>query len=118
MAHRIPARRLIRALAVLCAVLAVGCGTTSAPSTSAAQTADNAEWTKHVREFENRYFALNPPFAVQQGRHEYDGRLPDWTAGGIRAEAQWLHGQRAQAEKFDQNTLSAAQRFERQYLLS
>jgi hypothetical protein len=118
MAHRIPARRLIRALAVLCAVLAVGCGTTSAPSTSAAQTADNAEWTKHVREFENRYFALNPPFAVQQGRHEYDGRLPDWTAAGIRAEAQWLHGQRTQAETFDQNTLSASQRFERQYLLS
>ncbi len=115
----IPARRLVRGFAVLCAVLAVGCGTTSAPPTGgAAQTAGSAEWTKHVREFEDRYFALNPSFAVQQGRHEYDGRLPDWTAAGIRAEAQWLHGQRTQAEMFDQNTLSASQRFERQYLLS
>jgi hypothetical protein len=118
MAHPFPARRLVHAFAVLCAVLAVGCGTSSAPPTGAAQATDNAEWTKHVREFENHYFALNPPFAVQQGRHEYDGRLPDWTAAGIRAEAQWLHAQRTQAEKFDQNTLSAAQRFERQYLLS
>ncbi|MGH3767986.1 MAG: DUF885 domain-containing protein [Pseudonocardiaceae bacterium] len=119
MPYPVPVRRLVRAFAVLCAVLAVGCGSTSAPSAGGpAQTAGNAEWTKHVREFENRYFALNPVFAVQQGRHEYDGRLPDWSAAGIRAEAQWLHGQRTQAEMFDQNTLSAAQRFERQYLLS
>ncbi len=119
MAHLLPARRLARAFVVLCAVLTVGCSTTSAPPTSGApQSADSAEWTKHVREFENRYFALNPQFAVQQGRHEYDGRLPDWTAAGIHTEAQWLHGQRTQAEMFDQNTLSASQRFERQYLLS
>jgi hypothetical protein len=55
---------------------------------------------------------------VQQGRHEYDGRLPDWSAGSIQANVQWLHTQRAQTEMIDQNSLSARQRFERQYLLS
>src|SRR5262249_20744796 len=69
-------------------------------------------------DFENRYFALNPVFAAQQGRHEYDGHLPDWSPAGISTQVQWLHAQRTQAEKFDQNTLSAEQRFERQYLLS
>lgn len=119
MAHLVPVRRFIRAFAALFAVLAVGCGTTSAPPTAGpAQITGNGEWTKHIREFENNYFALNPPFAVQQGRHEYDGRLPDWSAAGIHAEAQWLRGQRTQAEKFNQNSLSTEQRFARQYLLS
>jgi hypothetical protein len=63
-------------------------------------------------------FARNPSFAVQRGRHEYDGRLPDWSAAAIHADGQWLHAQRVQAEMFDQNALSVTQRFERQYLLS
>jgi hypothetical protein len=112
-------RRVVRIFAVLLAVLVGGCGTTSAPPAGQpAQAPGNAEWTKYLSDFENRYFVLNPVFAVQQGRHEYDGRLPDWSAGGIKTEVQWLHDQRTQAEKFDQNALSAEQRFERQYLLS
>jgi len=71
-----------------------------------------------MHQFEEGYFALNPPFAVQEGRHDYDGRLPDWSSAGIRSAVQWLHAQRTQAEAFDQNLLSAQQRFERQYLLS
>ena len=55
---------------------------------------------------------------MQQGSHEYDGRLPDWSAGGIQADVQWLHVQRTQTEMFDQNSLNASERFEQQYLLS
>ncbi|MFN2535622.1 MAG: DUF885 family protein, partial [Pseudonocardiaceae bacterium] len=97
---------------MLITVLVSGCGTTSTSPTG------SAEWTKHLREFEIGYFARNPSFAVQRGRHEYDGRLPDWSAAGIHADGQWLHAQRVQAEMFDQNALSVTQRFERQYLLS
>ena len=28
-------------------------------------------------------FRANPAFAVGQGRHEYDGRLPDWSETGL-----------------------------------
>jgi Bacterial protein of unknown function (DUF885) len=119
MAHRVAVRRVIRAFVVLVAVLLGGCGTTPAPPAgSPAQTAGSVEWTKYLREFQNAYFARNPSFAVQQGRHEYDGRLPDWSAAGIHTEVQWLHAQRTQAQLFDQNELSAQQRFEQQYLLS
>jgi hypothetical protein len=119
MGQAVPARRGVRALAVLLlAVLAGGCTTTPAPAGGPEQAAGNAEWTKYIGDFENGYFERSPTFAVQQGRHEYDGRLPDWSAAGIRAEAQWLHVQRTQAERFDDKALSAEQRFERQYLLS
>ncbi len=112
MAHPAPIRRFVSAIAMLLVVLAGGC------ETPPATPAGSVEWTKHLRQFEEGYFARNPSFAVQQGRHEYDGRLPDWSAAGIRAAVQWLHAQRTEAETFDQNTLSADQRFERQYLLS
>jgi uncharacterized protein (DUF885 family) len=71
-----------------------------------------------VEDFQEGYFAHSPPFAVQQGRHEFDGRLPDWSPDGLRATANWLHEQRDLAERFDERQLSAEQRFERQYLLS
>ena len=119
MAHSVPVWRIVGAIAMLLAVLACGCETTAAPPPeSATRTADSTEWTEHLNQFEEGYFALNPTFAVQQGRHDYDGRLPDWSAAGIRAEVQWLNTQRTEAEAFDHNALSAAQRFERQYLLS
>src|SRR5262245_4691435 len=98
MAQPVPARRSLCILTVLLAVLAGGCATTPAPPPgSPGQASGSAEWTRHLRDFENGYFARNPTFAVQQGRHEYDGRLPDWSAAGIRAAAQWLHGQHTQA---------------------
>jgi hypothetical protein len=112
MTQPVAVRRVVGVLAVLITVLVSGCGTTSTSPTG------SAEWTKHLREFEIGYFARNPSFAVQRGRHEYDGRLPDWSAAGIHADGQWLHAQRVQAEMFDQNALSVTQRFERQYLLS
>ena len=98
MAHSVPVWRIVGAIAMLLAVLACGCETTAAPPPeSATRTADSAEWTEHLNQFEEGYFALNPTFAVQQGRHDYDGRLPDWSAAGIRAEVQWLNTQRREA---------------------
>ncbi|MGH3901913.1 MAG: DUF885 domain-containing protein [Pseudonocardiaceae bacterium] len=119
MAHPVPVRRFVGAIAMLLVVFAGGCETPPAPQVgSAGQAAGSVEWTKHLRQFEEGYFERNPTFAVQQGRHEYDGRLPDWSAAGIRTTVEWLHAQRTEAEAFNQNALSAEQRFERQYLLS
>jgi len=112
--------RGVRVLAVVVLILfAGGCASTPAPVPgSPGQASGSAGWAKYVGDFESGYFERSPTFAVQQGRHEYDGRLPDWSAAGIRAGAQWLHQQRTRAEMFVDEELSADQRFERQYLLS
>jgi hypothetical protein len=117
MTYRVPVRPFVRAIATLLLV-ALAAGGCEATPPSPGSAAGSTEWTKRLRQFNEGYFALNPTFAVQQGRHEYDGRLPDWSAAGIRAATQWLHAQRTQAETFDQNALSAEQRFEQKYLLS
>jgi hypothetical protein len=118
-AQRVPVRLTVLATTMALAVLVCGCAAAPAPrSGSTAQTAVSAEWTKHLHQFQESYFALNPTFAVQQGRHEYAGHLPDWSAAGIHGAVQWLHTQREQAAAFHQEALSTEQRFERQYLLS
>ena len=47
-----------------------------------------------VARFPQRYIEqslrANPAFAVNQGRHEYDGRLPDWSETGIHSESSRL----------------------------
>ncbi|WP_028927362.1 DUF885 domain-containing protein [Pseudonocardia acaciae] len=96
-------------------MIVTGCATAPAPSPAPPAGGD---WAGFLRDFQEGYFARNPPFAVSQGRHEYDGRLPDWTPEGIRANTQWLHERRAAAEKFEDRSLNDDQRFERQYLLS
>lgn len=64
------------------------------------------------------YFALNPPFAVNQGRHEYDGRLPDWSEAALQQKIDWLEARRGEALAFKDDALDARQRFERDYLVA
>src|SRR5260221_14769855 len=52
------------------------------------------------------------------GRHEFDGQLPDWSAAAIHAEVARLKAFRARVAAFPDATLDAAQRFEREYLLT
>jgi hypothetical protein len=77
----------------------------------------NADWDVFRDGFIDAFFAAHPVFAVRSGRHEYDGKLPDWTAAGIQAEVARLHKARDDALAFDAG-LSDAQRFERDYLVA
>ena len=74
--------------------------------------ADN--WDAFVERYLTGYFELHPDEAVKAGRHEFDGRLPDWSAAGLRKTADFLHRQREAAARFD--NLNDGQEFERQYL--
>ena len=47
-----------------------------------------ANWGAFQENFINRSFELNPPFGAGQGKHEFDGRLPDWSEAGLAAQAQ------------------------------
>jgi hypothetical protein len=56
------------------------------PNDAAADTA----WTRFVAAYIEDYLAAHPAYAVAQGRHEYDGLLPDWSADGIALEIERL----------------------------
>jgi hypothetical protein len=59
------------------------------------------QWKQTADGFVQSYFAAQPFFAAQQGKHEYDGQLPDVSAHGIKREIARLHDQRDQLNAVD-----------------
>jgi hypothetical protein len=113
-------------LSVCCAVAALGlvlAGCRPAAAPAGAATAPRAAsapdgWPDFAGAFIESYFKADPLFAVDSGRHEFDGQMPDWSAAGIAAEIGRLRALRHEAEAFDPATLREAERFERDYLFS
>jgi hypothetical protein len=83
---------------------------------STAQSSADARWSEYVGGFLEAHFAANPVFAVTAGRHEYDGRLPDFSAAALEAEIERLRKARRDLAAFDGAALGADARFERDYL--
>ncbi|HEY0514901.1 MAG TPA: DUF885 domain-containing protein, partial [Thermoanaerobaculia bacterium] len=73
-------------------------------------------WDHFVRSFLDGYFELHPTFAAGAGRHELDGRLPDWSPEAIEREIAWLKAERARAAGFDPAMLGERRAFEREVL--
>ncbi|HEY0546214.1 MAG TPA: DUF885 domain-containing protein [Pyrinomonadaceae bacterium] len=84
----------------------------------ASSTQSSPQWDAYVASFLNDYFAAHPDFAVYAGRHEYDGKLPDWSDAGIKKEIARLHSERDKASQFTDASLDERQRFERDYLIA
>ena len=97
-------------LAISAAVLA--CTGVSAQSASAP-----ASWGTFRNAFIERGFQLDPSNAVYQGRHDFDGQLPDWSEAGLQRQRDFYRAAIADAARFDAAKLSAADRFERDYLV-
>ncbi len=76
------------------------------------------DWDGFVESFIEDTLAARPAFAVSNGRHEYDGMLPDYSAEGIATEIARLEEARAAALAFDADALTEDQRFQRDYLVS
>ena len=87
----------------------------SAPS-AAAQS--EAQWQAAVDGFIDGYFQHNPTAAANAGKHEYDGKLPDYTAAGMKSTIDWLHQQHDAVAAFTDDKLDAKQRFQRDYVLA
>jgi uncharacterized protein (DUF885 family) len=113
-------------LAISLAALA-GCQPGDPPESSVpAQEADNADpepaanaaWNTFVDRYIEDYFETHPGFAVVQGRHEFDGRLQDWSADGIAREISRLKQARDRALSFGDDALDDRQRFQREYLVA
>jgi uncharacterized protein (DUF885 family) len=81
-------------------------------------SATNNQWNDYVNHFLNDYFVAHPDFAVLSGKHEFDGKLPDWSAEGLKKEIDRLHAERDKAMAFKAEQLDERQRFERDYLVA
>ncbi|UGB39022.1 DUF885 domain-containing protein [Frateuria soli] len=120
--------RVFTLSAVITAVLA-GCSpdapapSASAPPAAASTAAttpanDNAALASAVDTFIKGAFEHNPVFAANAGKHEYDGKLPDYSPAGLKATADWLHAQRDTFAAFKDDRLDAQGRFRRDYVLA
>ncbi len=101
-------------------VLLAGCA--QAPADQAVTMVDAAAgdpgWVRFADGFLKEYFRHDPYYAVYQGRHDFDGKLPDWSDAGLKARSDFLAGAIVRARAFDAGALSPGQRFERDYLVT
>jgi uncharacterized protein (DUF885 family) len=75
-----------------------------------------SRWADFQNAFIERAFEIDPTFGAGQGRHEYDGRLPDWSEAGLTAAETFLRDSVTQAEAMQ--GLNPEQTFQRDYLVA
>jgi Bacterial protein of unknown function (DUF885) len=104
--------------AVLLLALAA-CGQSPPPHAAAPVLSPASRaWEQLTKGFIEDYMNAQPGFAVQSGRHEFDGQLPDFSAHGIKREIARLHFEHDQIAAVDPATLQPRERFDREYLLA
>lgn len=107
-------------LVMVAAAMLAGCG--AAPEVGGNVTLPPAaarptDWAQFRDRFIATWFKLDPANAVYQGKHEFDGQLPDWSTAGLKRQSDFLRDAIVEAKRFDAAELSEADRFERQYLI-
>ncbi|HUL18858.1 MAG TPA: DUF885 domain-containing protein [Steroidobacteraceae bacterium] len=100
----------------LCLLAACSRPAALAPPTGSAAPPTPDPWPQFAARFLEEYFRAEPKFAVEAGRHEFDGQMPDWSGEGIAAEVALLKRLRAEAAAFSDAQLTAPERFEREHL--
>ncbi len=116
--ERAPVRAALAALIIAVAGCRGPPASAPPPAIPQAQAAPHDAWPEFAARFIEDYFKANPFFAVQAGRHEFDGQMADWSAAGIAAEVARMQKLRTEAQAFDPAGLTAGERFERDYLLT
>lgn len=118
-------RRLTTFSIVALFSVCVSCASQPRPSPSAPASAQPVvsvapaqppNWDKFVDELIEGYLVLHPSFAVRQGRHEFDGLLPDWSPAGLQQQLTWLDAEREKLANFELTSLSELQRFQYEYV--
>lgn len=123
MSHRLRRAAALAGAALTCLVATAACtpmtaqdsAALPAPPPTAAAAAPAEAWPAYVQRTLDRWMALDPAGAVYQGLHQYDGRLPDWSAAGLAERTAFLKGVIADAGAM--GGLTPEQRFERDYLV-
>ncbi|MBY0581760.1 MAG: DUF885 domain-containing protein [Sphingomonas sp.] len=110
-------RRGLLAMAIVVAL--TGCSPTGAgKQQSSTHALPNTSWPAFRDAFIDGWFKLDPYFAAYQGKHQFDGQLPDWSPDGLKKQSDFLRDAIAEAIAFDASKLSAADKFERDYLVN
>lgn len=110
---------LKRSCLLVTLILAAACSRESPPAPANASAAAQAsQWDAFIDRFVEGSFQANPFFAVDSGRHDFDGKVPDWSAQGFANEIARLKAARAEAEAFPADALTPEQRFERETLIA
>lgn len=73
------------------------------------------DWDGFLATTMEQWFRVAPTFAVYQGRHDFDGELPDWSEAGLTRMADFLRGTIAKARAFP--GLTPEQRYQRDYVV-
>jgi hypothetical protein len=106
-------RKLLSSLAGL--ALAFGLAGTASGAPPAVGEQSAPAWKDFTQRTIDRWFELDPAYAVYQGAHQYDGKLPDWSDAGLKARADFLRSVIAAARTY--SALTGADAFERDYLI-
>ncbi len=107
-------------------LVAAGCSSHEKPAivppaqqpAPAAEATGETGWPTFVDAFIEETLVARPDFAVELGRHEFDGQIADLSREGIAAETARLEQALERARGFRDAELDPAQRFEREYLVS
>jgi hypothetical protein len=115
--------RLLSLSACVAAALAAGCKSETAPpaasgdpAPAAAAQPAGAQWDAAVDGFLQGFFEHFPVAGANAGKHEFDGRLPDYSPEGLQRNIQWLHQQHDAINAFGDDRLTAQQRYQRDYV--
>src|ERR1700716_3419972 len=90
----------VRSLLVAVIATAAACSRQTAPVAPPApdpHAAAQSAWTDYAARFIEDYLKSHPFFAVQSGRHEFDGQMTDLSAAGIAKDVEQLQKARAEA---------------------
>ena len=105
-------------IAALAAVLSGAACSSGPEATPAATSSPASQWPAIRQEVVEDYLKAHPNFAVVQGRHEFDGLLPDWSADGIAAEIRRLHATKDRLTAVSDASLDGPSRLERDTLIA
>jgi len=105
-------------LSIFFSLLALSACQKDAEQTMALQQPPTETWDQFVSRQIEAQVTAHPQWAVVQGRHEYDGQLPDWSRDGIEKEISRLHQARDAALEFKQGQMSAEQLYQLEYFIS
>ncbi|MGE3843929.1 MAG: DUF885 family protein, partial [Vicinamibacterales bacterium] len=108
--------RIVQSILAGACGLAVGCGANPGGEADAPPPAN--QWAAVREALVEEYFDAHPVFAVTAGRHEFDGRLPDWGSTGIEMEITRLKRAHSRAEAVVADGLSETARLEREILMA
>ena len=99
-------RRFTSSLILATALALSGCMAANAPPPAAPGAAAAESWPDFMARYIEQDFRANPAFAVGQGRHQYDGQLPDWSETGLQNEIERLRSAIAAAQAYDPRRLT------------